>query len=170
MERRSGWCPTAGWRSTPSLSPRFSGNTACSSTCTCGSLGIALVRMAPITGLDLQQLSAMVGRQLPLFSFIVPFWLVAAQVGFRRMWQVWPACFVGGATFSVMQFVMSNYHGPWLVDIVSAAVAMVSLLVLMQFWKPKEELVNEAPPAPAVVAAAPVATGPAWKAWLPWIF
>jgi lactate permease len=137
-----------------------------------GSLGIPLVTMAPLTGLDLLDLSKMVGRQLPFFSLIVPFWLVAAQVGLRRMWQVWPACLVAGGTFGIMQFLMSNFHGPWLVDIVSAAVAMIALVGLMRVWKPKEEMVNEATPAPvpAAASAGPVATGPAWKAWLPWIF
>ena len=137
-----------------------------------GSLGIPLVTMAPLTGLDLLDLSKMVGRQLPIFSLIVPFWLVAAQVGWRGMVGVWPACLTAGASFAVMQFAMSNFHGPWLVDIVSAAVAMVALVVLMRFWKPKEELVNptaEASPAAASDSAA-VGTGPAWKAWLPWIF
>ena len=138
-----------------------------------GSLGIPLVTMAPLTGLDLHQLSAMVGRQLPIFSLIVPFWLVAAQVGWRRMVEVWPACLAAGGTFAIMQFGMSNFHGPWLVDIVSAAVSMVSLVALMRFWTPREELLNtpsDAPaPATGSVATAP-ATGPAWKAWLPWIF
>jgi lactate permease len=134
-----------------------------------GSLGIPLVTLAPLTGLDLLQLSAMVGRQLPIFSLIVPFWLVAAQVGWRGMVGVWPACLTAGASFGTMQFLMSNFHGPWLVDIVSAAVSMLALVVLMRFWQPKEEAVNEA----VVVASAtnaPIATGPAWKAWLPWIF
>jgi lactate permease len=135
-----------------------------------GSLGIPLVTMAPLTGLDLHQLSAMVGRQLPIFSLIVPCWLVAAQVGWRRMVDVWPACLTAGGTFAIMQFAVSNLHGPWLVDIVSAAVSMISLVVLMRFWKPAEELVNPTPAAPAAALAAPVATGPAWKAWLPWIF
>jgi lactate permease len=135
-----------------------------------GSLGIPLVTMAPLTGLDLHQLSAMVGRQLPIFSLIIPCWLVAAQVGWRRMVEVWPACLTAGGTFAIMQFVISNYHGPWLVDIVSAAVSMVSLVVLMRFWKPKDELINAAPGAPAAAAVSGVATGPAWKAWLPWIF
>ena len=135
-----------------------------------GSLGIPLVTMAPLTGLDLHQLSAMVGRQLPLFSLIVPCWLVASQVGWRRMLDVWPACLTAGGTFAIMQFVMSNVHGPWLVDIVSAAVAMVSLVALMQFWKPAEEMVNATPDVPAAVEATPAATGPAWKAWLPWLF
>jgi lactate permease len=135
-----------------------------------GSLGIPLVTMAPLTGLDLHQLSAMVGRQLPIFSLIVPFWLVAAQVGWRRMIEVWPACLTAGGTFAVMQFVMSNLHGPWLVDIVSAAVAMISLVALMRFWKPADEMVNATSDSPAVTQTTPVATGPAWKAWLPWIF
>ena len=136
-----------------------------------GSLGIPLVTLAPITGLDLLQLSAMVGRQLPIFSLVVPFWLVWAQVGWRRMVEVWPACLVAGSTFAIMQFVMSNYHGPWLVDIVSAAISMIALVALMRFWQPKNEAAPEAAPAPiAAVVTGPVATGPAWKAWLPWIF
>ena len=133
-----------------------------------GSLGIPLVTLAPLTGLDLLQLSAMVGRQLPIFSLIVPFWLVAAQAGWRGMIGVWPACLVAGGSFGIMQFIMSNFHGPWLVDIVSAAVSMLSLVVLMRFWQPKEISTN-ATTTPAATAAAP-ATGPAWKAWLPWIF
>ncbi|MEO5823784.1 MAG: L-lactate permease [Vicinamibacteraceae bacterium] len=145
-----------------------------------GSLGIPLVTMAPLTGLDLHQLSAMVGRQLPLFSLIVPCWLVAAQVGWRRMLEVWPACLTAGASFAIMQFVMSNVHGPWLVDIVSAAVAMFALVLLMRFWKPANEMINVTPDAPARVLTAQeladtrnrevVTTGPAWKAWLPWLF
>jgi lactate permease len=135
-----------------------------------GSLGIPLVTMAPLTGLDLHQLSAMVGRQLPIFSLIVPCWLVAAQVGWRRMIEVWPACLTAGGAFAIMQFVMSNLHGPWLVDIVSAAVAMIALVALMRFWKPREELINVTLEAPEATVAASQATGPAWKAWLPWIF
>jgi lactate permease len=123
-----------------------------------GSLGTPLTTLADITGLDLLSLSAMVGRQLPLFSLIVPFLLVAAQVGWRGMLGVWPACFITGASFGVMQFVMSNYHGPWLVDIVSAVVAMAALVLFMKVWKPQTEAKKE-PSTPG-----------AWKAWLPWIF
>ncbi|MDO8543702.1 MAG: L-lactate permease [Opitutaceae bacterium] len=134
-----------------------------------GSLGIPLVTLAPLTGLDLLQLSAMVGRQLPFFSLLVPFWLVWAQAGWRAMIAVWPACLTAGASFGIMQFLMSNFHGPWLVDIVSAAVSMLAVVVLMRFWQPREESRN-APPAPAAAVAVPLATGPAWKAWVPWLF
>jgi lactate permease len=135
-----------------------------------GSLGTPLVTLAPLTGLDLLQLSAMVGRQLPFFSLIVPFWLVAAQVGWRGMVAVWPACLVGGASFGIVQFLVSNFHGPWLVDIIAGVASMVSIVVLMQFWKPAEEQANPAPAASAAASAAGRETGPAWKAWLPWIF
>ena len=103
-----------------------------------GSLGIPLVTMAPLTGLDLHQLGAMVGRQLPLFSLIVPCWLVAAQVGWRRMIEVWPACLTAGGTFAIMQFVMSNVHGPWLVDVVASIVSLAALVLFLKFWKPRE--------------------------------
>jgi lactate permease len=135
-----------------------------------GSLGIPITTLAPLTGLDVLSLSAMVGRQLPFFSLLVPFWLVAAQCGWRGMIAVWPACLVSGATFGTMQFLVSNFHGPWLVDIVSAAVAMFAVVVLMRFWRPAEESFN--PPAHEVAAAANHATttAAAWKAWIPWIF
>ncbi len=133
-----------------------------------GSLGTPLVTLAPLTGLDLHLLSSMVGRQLPFFSLIVPFWLVAAQVGWRGMLGVWPACLVAGASFGIVQFLMSNLHGPWLVDIVAGGVSMLSVVILMQFWRPQEESLNPAV-APAAAAATPAGTGPAWKAWLPWL-
>jgi lactate permease len=133
-----------------------------------GSLGTPLVTLAPLTGLDLLDLSKMVGRQLPFFSLIVPFWLVAAQAGWRGMVAVWPACLVAGASFGLVQFAVSNFHGPWLVDIVAGVASMASVLVLMRFWKPAEEQTN--PAAAGAAAASTADTGPAWKAWLPWIF
>jgi lactate permease len=134
-----------------------------------GSVGIPIVTLSNVTGLDIHLLSAMVGRQLPIFSFIVPFWLIVAQAGWSGMAAVWPACFVTGLGFGVTQFLVSNFHGPWLVDIISAVVSMVALTVLMKFWKPADE-------QPAALAAEIVspeipttANGPPWKAWLPWI-
>jgi lactate permease len=126
-----------------------------------GSLGIPLTTLADVTGLDVHSLSAMAGRQLPLFSCIVPFWLIAAQCGWRGMVQVWPACLVCGASFAVMQFLVSNFHGPWLVDIVAALVSMAALIVLLRFWKPRDAAEVARPPA--------AATGSRMRAWLPWV-
>jgi len=102
-----------------------------------GSLGIPLTTLSSITGLDLMQLSQMVGRQLPVFSCIVPFWLVAAQVGWRGMIEVWPACLACGVSFAITQFFVSNFHGPWLVDQISALVAMGALVLLLRVWRPE---------------------------------
>ena len=131
-----------------------------------GSLGTPLVTLAPLTGLDVLDLSAMVGRQLPFFSLLVPFWLVAAQAGWRGMIAVWPACLVAGGSFGTVQFLVSNLHGPWLVDIVAGAASMLAVVVLMRFWRPAEEQAN---PAARVETAAATVTGPKWKAWAPWI-
>ncbi len=133
-----------------------------------GSLGIPLVTLANVTGLDLQHLSAMVGRQLPIFSLIVPFWLVAAQVGWRGMREIWPACLVCGSSFGLMQFLVSNFHGPHLVDIVAAVFSMFSLVVLLRFWQPPrtEETAEAATPKDPVIATISPSR---FRAWLPWI-
>lgn len=133
-----------------------------------GSLGIPLTTLADVTGLDLHALSAMVGRQLPLFSFIVPFWLIAAQAGWRGMLEVWPACFACGASFAVMQFVVSNYHGPWLVDIVAALVSMAALIAVLRFRKAKTGETSTAAAPIAATSASPTKSS-AFRAWIPWL-
>ena len=130
-----------------------------------GSLGIPLTTLHSVTGLDLHALSSMVGRQLPVFSLIVPFWLVAAQVGWRGMREVWPACLVCGASFGATQFLVSNLHGPWLVDLASAIVSMVSLVLLLRVWKPPGA--EKAEPAAGEQAASGAAHP--LRAWLPWL-
>ena len=89
-----------------------------------GSVGIPIITLSKVTGLDEYVLSAMVGRQLPFFAFLVPFWLIAAQAGWRGMLGVWPACFVTGLSFAVAQFLVSNFHGPYLVDAVAGLSAI----------------------------------------------
>jgi len=102
-----------------------------------GALGAPIISLQGVTGLDLKELSAMVGRQLPCFSLIVPFWLVWAFAGFRGMLEIWPAILVAGACFAIPQFLMSNLHGPWLVDVVAALVSIASLALFLRFWQPK---------------------------------
>jgi lactate permease len=102
-----------------------------------GALGAPLIGLQGVTGLDLRSLSAMVGRQLPFFSLIVPFWLIWAFAGFRGMIEIWPAILVAGVAFAVPQFLVSNFHGPWLVDVAAAFVSLAALSVFLKFWKPK---------------------------------
>lgn len=103
-----------------------------------GALGTPIIALAAVTGLDMIELSGMVGRQLPLFSLIVPFWLIWAFCGFRGMIAIWPAVLVAGASFAIPQYFISNFHGPWLVDVGAAVASMVSLTLFLRIWQPKE--------------------------------
>ncbi|MBL8484745.1 MAG: L-lactate permease [Rhodocyclaceae bacterium] len=103
-----------------------------------GALGTPVIALAAVTGLDLLELSSMIGRQLPFFSLLVPFWLIWAFAGWRGMMEVWPAILVAGLSFAIPQYLVSNYHGPWLVDVVAALVSMISLVMFLKVWKPAE--------------------------------
>ncbi|MHA6823155.1 L-lactate permease [Ralstonia pseudosolanacearum] len=149
-----------------------------------GALGAPIIGLAAVTGLDLKDLSAMIGRQLPFFSVLVPFWLIWAFAGFRGMLQIWPAILVAGVTFAVPQFLVSNFHGPWLVDVIAALVSMGSLTLFLKVWKPKTIWTSTAlrnhpdtskvdPEAAAEARAATTAAADAKisrvQAWLPWV-
>src|SRR5919199_739357 len=109
-----------------------------------GALGTPVIALAAVSGLDLLALSGMIGRQLPVFSLIVPFWVVWAFVGFRKTLEVWPAVLVAGVSFAVPQYLVSNFHGPWLVDVVAAIVSMVCLALFLWVWHPARPI-TEAP-------------------------
>jgi lactate permease len=142
-----------------------------------GALGTPIVVLAAVTGLDLLDLSAMVGRQLPFFSVLVPFWLIWAFVGFRRMIEIWPAILVAGVSFAIPQFLVSNFHGPWLVDVIAAIVSMGSLALFLKIWHPKEVWLSTSREGETVSHAEAqkqrVATGysraQVLKAWTPWV-
>ena len=179
-----------GFKPLPAAGLALIGNTA---PVAYGALGTPIVTLANVTGLPLLELSAMAGRQLPFFSVIVPFWLVWAMAGWRGMVEVWPACLVSGLSFAVVQFAVSNYHGPWVVDIAGAIASILCLVVLLKVWQPKttwtfpvehKDRVTTGDPATEAADSAPVAGSPpvtldyapagptrreAWLAWMPWI-
>jgi lactate permease len=136
-----------------------------------GALGTPIIALQGVTGLDLHALSAMVGRQLPVFAVIVPFWVVAALAGLRGTWGVWPAALVAGVAFAVPQYLISNFHGPWLVDVVSALVSMAALALLLRFWQPRDGWAragDEARP-PDPTHGAVLSRREVWEAWRPWL-
>jgi len=134
-----------------------------------GALGTPIITLAKVTGLNEMALSSMVGRQLPFFSVIVPFWLVWAMAGFKGMIEVWPACLVAGLFFAIPQFVVSNFFGPSLVDIVAAIVSIGAMYVLLKFWQPKKiwRFEEERETAHAVIKKH--SAGEAFMAWMPWV-
>lgn len=102
-----------------------------------GALGTPVITLAKVHGYDLMEVTAMIGRQLPFFSVLVPFWLIWAFAGRKAMWEIWPAILVTGASFAIMQFLVSNYIGPELVDVIAAIVSMVCLVAFLKVWQPK---------------------------------
>ncbi|EJN17736.1 L-lactate permease [Pseudomonas sp. GM78] len=149
-----------------------------------GALGTPIITLAKVTGLDEMELSMMVGRQLPFFSVIVPFWLIWAFAGWRKMLEIWPAILVTGVSFAVPQFIVSNYHGPMLVDVIAALISMACLTGFLKVWKPASvhtsaalsgrvdnsaiaEEHDEKPVASATFASD--AKPAVMRAWMPWI-
>jgi lactate permease len=139
-----------------------------------GALGTPIITLAKVTGLPEMQLSAMAGRQLPLFSLIIPAWMVCVMSGWKGLRGVWPAVVVSGGSFAIIQFLVSNYVGPTLTDVAGGVVSMAMLAALLRFWQPRQ-LWQFAPAAAhePIVAARPSSartyTGrETARAWMPW--
>ena len=143
-----------------------------------GALGTPIITLAKVTGLDEMALSAMAGRQLPFFSVLVPFWLVWAFAGWRGMMGIWPAALVTGVSFAIPQFLISNFHGPMLVDVGAAMVSMLCLVLFLRVWKPRERWTStalkghERDSGTADVAPTKFERHPGGvvlRAWVPWL-
>ena len=144
-----------------------------------GALGAPVIALSAVTGIDLLDLSSMIGRQLPFFSLLVPFWLIWAFAGFKGMREIWPAILVAGASFAIPQFVVSNYHGPWLVDVIASLVSMGSLTLFLKVWQPKkiwtstklgnrvDTSANDVPPPEPFIRTGD-GTISTVRAWMPW--
>jgi lactate permease len=144
-----------------------------------GALGTPIQGLASVTGLDPYLLGAMVGRQLPIFSLIVPFWVIWAFAGWKGMKEVWPAILVTGLSFAIPQFLISNYINPWIVDIGASLISMACLILFLKVWQPRvlwlspalrgnDESASTMPPA-KLIDPAPLTSGELFTALLPWI-
>ena len=126
-----------------------------------GALGTPIIALSKVTGIDEFALSQMVGRQLPFFSIIIPFWVVWAMAGLRSMIQIWPAALVTGVAFAVPQFLVSNFVGPMLVDIIASVSSIAALVALLKFWRPTENMANALGRATEKLRL--------WSACMPWV-
>src|ERR1700745_2549364 len=102
-----------------------------------GALGTPIAGLSSVTGIDPYLLGAMVGRQLPFFSLIVPFWLIWVFAGWKGMKEIWPAILVTGVSFAIPQYLISNFVNPWIVDIGASLISMACLIGFLKIWKPK---------------------------------
>jgi lactate permease len=144
-----------------------------------GALGTPIQGLASVTGLDPYILGAMVGRQLPVFSLIVPFWVVWAFAGWKGMKDIWPAILVTGLSFAIPQFVISNYINPWIVDIGASLISMGCLILFLKVWQPKQLWLSPAlrgrdesaatMTAPKAMDKTSLTQTQLWTALLPWI-
>jgi lactate permease len=144
-----------------------------------GALGTPIQGLASVTGLDPYILGAMVGRQLQVFSLIVPFWVVWAFAGWKGMKDVWPAILVTGVSFAIPQFVISNFINPWIVDIGASLISMGCLILFLRVWQPKqlwlspalrgndESMATMTPAKP--MDKTPLTQAQVWSSLLPWI-
>ena len=137
-----------------------------------GGLGIPIVALAGVTGLGVSPLSSMVGRQLPLLSFILPaylVWVVARGQGLRR---TWPAALVAGTTFAFVLFLVSNLWGPYVTDVVAASASIAALVLFHRIRAPggsgRKPSSDESPASPADSRTAALSSKLAFAAWLPW--
>jgi lactate permease len=173
-----------GFRPLPAAGLSLIGNTA---PVAFGAIGTPVLTLAGVTNLPVDTLSAMVGRQLPFFALIVPFWLVWALAGRKATLEVWPAALTAGASFGLVQFLVSNFIGPELVDILASLVSIGSLLLLVRFWQPlsiwrfeherddARSTATQRPEGPGAANRRSLTGTPALarqdklRAWMPWV-
>ncbi len=135
-----------------------------------GAIGIPIVVAANVSGLDMMKISAICGRQLPFLSVIVPLWLSVTMCGFKRTTEILPAVIIAGVCFAGSQFLISNFVGPYLPDIISAVVTIVGLGAFLKVWKPKNVWhFPDEPPASQRVVESEYSGGEILRAWMPYI-
>ena len=140
-----------------------------------GALGIPIIVAGQVTGIDAFHIGAMTGRQLPLLSLFVPFWLVFMMDGLRGVKETWPAALVAGLSFAVTQYFTSNFIGPELPDITSALASLICLTLFLKVWQPKRSFTEAKGSVGAAVVQSsgsqptPYSFGEIFKAWSPFL-
>ena len=142
-----------------------------------GSIGIPVVTLAGITNLPLDRLSAGVGRICAPISVFIPAYLMVVMSGFRGLMGVWPAAALCGIAFAGTQFLVSNFVGPELTDILAALASIIGLVTLLKLWRPREIQTTvekdldakDAPRPEAALNAVAPSGGEIFRAWMPYL-
>lgn len=141
-----------------------------------GSIGIPIIMASRMSDIPELAISQMVGRTLPLISLFLPLYLVTIMTGFRRALEVLPAIFVSGFSFALVQWFTANFMGAMLPDVLAGIASILSVLVLLRFWRPPtvwkfpaEEGDNENHPVSKGEKAYNYSSGEILRAWSPFI-
>jgi lactate permease len=130
-----------------------------------GALGIPITVLGKVTSLPPVVLAQMVGRQLPFFALLLPFYVMFVYGGRRSVAAIWPLLLVAGGSFALCQFGTSNFGDYQLTDVFSSLGSLVISILFLRVWKP-------APSAEFAVVSVPGAsrsTINVWQGWLPWL-
>ena len=134
-----------------------------------GSIGTPIIIASQVSDLPEMAISQMVGRTLPLLSVFVPFYLVVLISGFKKTVEVLPAVLVCGISFAFFQWFTSNYLGPMLPDIIAGLASIITLMVLLRFWKPKSVWHFKEEPEQKTETGLKYSKARVFRAWSPFI-
>ncbi|MEV1022441.1 L-lactate permease [Streptomyces sp. NPDC050264] len=109
-----------------------------------GAMGTPVVTLAQVTGLPLDSVASVVGRQTPLLALIVPLLLVGLVDGRRGLRETWVPALACGFAFAVVQFAASNYVSAQLADIGAALIGAGALVAVPHARRPVAEPVRAA--------------------------
>lgn len=132
-----------------------------------GAVGIPIIAMANLVGVEQYEISAMVGRMLVPLSLTVPFFIVFLMDGFKGVKETFPAILVAAVSFTATQFISSNYLGAELPDIVSAVVSLICTTAFLKIWKPSN--IFRLDDQTDFTSKTELSNGQIFKAWLPFI-
>jgi len=133
-----------------------------------GALGVPITVLGAVTHLPPAALGAMVGRQLPILAFLLPFYVIGVYGGIRSIRELWPMLLVSGAAFGLIQFISANFLNYSLTDVLSSLGSLILTLLFLQVWKPKPNPAYEVRDMPHAKVNTGGTAG-AIAAWLPWI-
>lgn len=134
-----------------------------------GSVGTPIIMASRVSDIPELAISQMVGRTLPLLSLVLPLYLVVLMAGFKKAKEIWPAIFVSGFSFAFFQWFAANYMGPMLPDVLAGIASIISLMILLKYWKPKSIWRFDEEPPQTLDTQVRYTGAQIFRAWSPFI-